>query len=431
LVVSCVFRASPQEIIMSTDALLAHLVRRDWLTDGPLNELIASYIEALQSRRYTRSTLGAYLRCLAHFGYWMKQEGLAVTNIDPTLVGRFVRDHLPVCACPAPCRSEVKEVRAALRHLLDLLPAASDEVIKAPPIAVELERFKDHLRNTCGLSPLTCTYRVRHMEAFLVSCFGNQVPEIGRLTANDIDAFLNGLAGRWKPASRKVICTSLRSYLRFRAMLGEDTELLSATLPAIANWPRRHPPQVLTDSQLELFLQVFDLSDPIGQRDFAIARCLLDLGLRGDEAAHLTLDALDWRNGVVTLHRTKSQRVQQLPLPAQTGEALAHYLREGRPQTDSRVLFMRHRAPFGVPLGVPAIRNAMNRAFTRCGLADQFCNTHVLRRTMATRLQKTGASLKEIADLLRHQVVSTAKVYARIDLESLRAVALPWPGSGS
>ena len=99
--------------------------------------------------------------------------------------------------------------------------------------------------------------------------------------------------------------------------------------------------------------------------------------------------------------------------------------------TLSRILFVRHRAPFDQPLSVPAIRNAMNRAFVRCGLRNQFCNTHVLRSTTATRLQKAGASIKEIADLLRHQSLDTAKTYARVDLERLRTVALPWPGSSS
>ena len=417
---------------MPTDLCLAHLVRRDWLTDGPLNELLALYIEALQNRRYARSTLSAYLRGLAHFSYWMRGEGLSVADIDRALIERFLLHHLPTCACPAPCRSDVKEMRAALHHLLDLLPEADkEEATMSAWIAAELERFDDHLRHTCGLAPLTCTYRCRHVAAFLARCFGDAPLEMGRLAADDIDAFLKGLAARWQPASRKVICTSLRSYFRFRALLGDDTRTLSASLPAIANWPRRHPPKVLTDSQIEHFLRAFDLTDPVGLRDHAIARCLLDLGLRGDEATHLTLDDLDWRNGTVTLHRTKSQRVQHLPLPVQTGEALAHYLREGRPQTESRVLFIRHRAPFGVPLGVAAIRSAMNRAFARCALADQFCNTHVLRRSMATRLQKTGVSIKEIADVLRHRDVNTARVYARVDLERLRTVALPWPGSAS
>ena len=417
---------------MPTDVRLAHLVRRDWLTDGPLNELLASYIEVLQNRRYARNTLSAYLRCLGHFSYWMRGEGLSVAGIDRALIERFLQHHLPTCACPAPCRSDVKEMRAALHHLLDLLPGADqEEATTSACTAAELGRFDDHLRHTCGLALLTCTYRCRHVAAFLASCFGTEALEIGRLTAGDIDAFLKGLAARWKPASRKVICTSLRSYFRFRALLGDDTRLLSASLPAIANWPRRHPPKVLTDSQIEHFLHAFDLTDPVGLRDYAIARCLLDLGLRGDEATHLTLDAVDWRNGIVTLHRTKSQRMQHLPLPVQTGEALARYLRDGRPQTDSRALFIRHRAPFGVPLGVAAIRNAMNRAFARCALADRFCNTHVLRRSMATRLQKTGVSIKEIADLLRHRDVNTARVYARVDLERLRTVALPWPGSTS
>ena len=358
---------------MPTDLCLAHLVRRDWLTDGPLNKLIDLYIEALQNRRYARNTLSAYLRCLAHFSYWMRGEGLSAAGIDRALIERFLQHHLPTCACPAPCRSDVKEMRAALHHLLDLLPGADqEEATTSACTAAELGRFDDHLRHTCGLALLTCTYRCRHVAAFLASCFGTEPLEIGRLTAGDIDAFLKGLAARWKPASRKVICTSLRSYFRFRALLGNDTRLLSASLPAIANWPRRHPPKVLTNSQIEHFLHAFDRTDPVGLRDHAIARCLLDLGLRGDEATHLTLDAVDWRNGIVTLHRTKSQRMQHLPLPVQTGEALARYLRDGRPQTDSRALFIRHRAPFGVPLGVAAIRNAMNRAFARCALADRF-----------------------------------------------------------
>ncbi|WP_444438757.1 tyrosine-type recombinase/integrase [Pseudomonas sp. A6] len=416
---------------MSIDACLAHLARRDWLTQGPLGKFAASYVEALQIHHYQGSTIRAYLRCLAHFSYWMKGERLTPESIDRELIEHFIRQHLPRCTCPPPRRSVVGEMRAALHHLLPLLPMAGGAPAEMDPVKAELDRFGDYLRHTCGLALPTCSYRVRHVAAFLTGRFGRGAPEIGLLAAADIDDFLNDLAARWRPASRKVICTSLRSYLRFRAMLGDDTRRLAATLPPIANWPRRHPPKVLSDIQLEHFLHAFDLGDPVGLRDYAIARCLLDLGLRGDEAAQLTLESIDWRHGMVTLHRTKSQRTQLLPLPAQTGEALARYLRDGRPLTENRAVFVRHRAPFGVPLSVAAIRNAMNRAFVRGGLRDRFCNTHVLRRSMATRLQKKGVSIKEIADVLRHRDLNTARVYARVDLERLRDVALPWPGSKS
>ncbi|MDR1462585.1 MAG: site-specific integrase [Azoarcus sp.] len=415
---------------MSFDTYLAHLARRDWLTHGPLGELIAAYIETLRIQHYREHTVRIYLACLAHFSYWMKREGLAPASVDRTLIKRFLRHHLPVCTCPQPCRSTVGDVRAALHHLLPLLPVRGAPAMQ-DPVAIELERFDDHLSHTCGLAPTTRYYRVRHVEAFLVDCFGRAIPKISQLSVADIDAFLRNRATRWKPASLRVICTSLRSYLRFRALLGDDTRKLSATFPPIANWPRRHPPEVLSDVELERFLQAFDLTDPVGLRDHAIAHCLLGLGLRGDEAAHLTLESFDWCNGTVTLHHTKSQRAQLLPLPVQVGETIVHYLQEGRPRTDSRILFIRHRAPFGVPLSVMAIRNAMNRAFVRCKLADRFCSTHVLRRSMATRMQKNGASIKEIADVLRHRDINTARVYARIDLERLRAITLSWPGNPS
>ena len=418
---------------MSTERYRVSIRRQDWLTAGPLKEFVDSYTQTLQTRRYADDTVRTYLKCLAHFSYWMKLEGFSAESVDRALMERFQRHHLPACTCPSPCRSFANDMRAALNHFLALQPAAVVGVNapQSPLICAELNRFDSYLRTICGLAPTTCSYRVKHAGAFLAWRFGSNVLEIGLLDASDIDAFLATAACRWTPSSRGVILSSLRSYLRFRTMLGDNTQTLIATLPAIANWRQRCPPKTLSESELDRFLQAFDLGDPVGLRDYAIARCLLDLGLRGDEATHLTLDSIDWRHGVIMLQRTKSHRVQCLPLPVQTGEALGSYLRHGRPLTDSRFIFVRHRAPYGVPLGVAAIRNAMNRAFVRCDLADQFCNTHVLRRSMATRLQKTGASIKEIADLLRHRDLNTARAYARVDLEHLRAVARPWPGSRS
>jgi site-specific recombinase XerD len=231
-----------------------------------------------------------------------------------------------------------------------------------------------------------------------------------------------------RTSSVQVVCTSLRSYFRFRSLKGDATETLSASLP---RFPHRNQqlPKTLSETQLVAFLKAFDLSNPVELRDYAIARCMLDLGLRGDEVTHLTLQSVDWRSAALILNNTKSKREQRMPLPAATGEVIARYLRDARPQTADRRLFVRHRAPIGKPLDPAAIRSAMNRAFERCGLRDQFCNTHVLRRTMATRLQCAGISVKEIADLLRHSDLDTAKTYARVDVESLRKVALPWPGS--
>ncbi|WP_408157011.1 tyrosine-type recombinase/integrase [Paraburkholderia strydomiana] len=162
------------------------------------------------------------------------------------------------------------------------------------------------------------------------------------------------------------------------------------------------PPNVLSDTQLERFLQAFDANTASGIRDSALARCGLDLGLRRDEAEHRTLDFIDWQGGIVTLQHTRSRRVQRMPLPELTGGALAKYLREGARTLAVDRCSCLTANPFGIPLSVAAIRNAMNRTFMRCCLDGQLYNTHVLRRSTVTRLQRANVSIKKIAELLRH-----------------------------
>lgn len=417
---------------MSEDPLLASLARHAWLVDGPLAVIVNRYIAALRLQRYAAFTLGAYLRCLAHFAYWLQSQGLGLADVEKSVIGHFLHSHLPACTCPPPRKSTIADCRAALGHLLRLIahdmPCGDATQVVQTPISAELERFHRYLADTCGLAANTCQYRLKHVGDFLAR--HDSVASLGtaELTVRDIEGFVADVAQRWQPGSLGVIRSSLSSYLRFRTVAGDQTRMLTAALPKIANWTHTTLPKALSEAEIATFLASFNQADPSGLRDFAIARCLLDLGLRGQEVAHLQLNALDWRAGILTIGDSKGRRVHQLPLPAATGHAIARYLQCGRPCTCNRAVFVRHVAPFDKPLSVAGIRIIMTRAFARCGLADRFCNTHVLRHTAAVRLQRSGASLKEIADLLRHRSLDTTAIYARIDLERLRAVALPWPG---
>jgi integrase len=159
-----------------------------------------------------------------------------------------------------------------------------------------------------------------------------------------------GLTHCYQSGSLGVVRSGLQSYFRYRTMQGDSIESLSAALPVLACRDEEKLIKTLTATQLRRFLGSFDLAHPVGLRDFAMARCLSDLGLRGQEVTRLALDDIDWRAGTLTLHRTKGQRVRVLPLPATAGVAIAEYLLKGRPKTCSRRLFVRHRAPFDKPL---------------------------------------------------------------------------------
>ena len=415
---------------MFEDALLASLARRDWLIDGPLAAIADHYIATLRRQRYATGTIGAYLRCLAHFSYWLQVAGLDLDAVQISLIQRFLA-HLPDCACPPPRKATVADCSAALGHLRRLIAKdASDAAVRimTTPVSAELERFRHYLTYTCGLAANTCQYRLKHVGAFLALHPGAASMGTAELTSRDIEGFVEALAQHWRPASLGVIRSSLSSYLRFRALVGDQTQTLIAALPRMANWTHTTLPRALSEVDIAIFLAAFDQAAPAGLRDFAVARCLLDLGLRGQEVARLQLDSLNWRDGTLTIGDAKDRRAHRLPLPAATGEAIARYLQYGRPSTSNRAVFVRHVAPVDEPLSVAGIRNTMNRAFARCGLADRFCNTHVFRHTAAVRLQRAGASLKEVADLLRHRSLDTTANYARVDLERLRSVALPWPG---
>jgi integrase/recombinase XerD len=384
----------------------------------------------MRKQRYTEFTIRHYLSALAHFNHWAVSRPLAVADISEATVREFIGVHLPTCACSKRCFRGPLETGAALRRLLVLLPRRVDAESSSPstPVSTELLGFEHYLADMCGLAMSTCSYRLRVVRHFLGAHFGVEPIDLSLLSPQCVEDWIIGLTQRYRPGSLGVIRASLQSYFRYRALCGNRTGPLSAALPALARCDEAKLIKTMTAAQLERFLRAFDLTQPTGLRDFAMAHCLSDLGLRGQEVIQLTLDDIDWRAGTLTLRKTKGHRVRVLPLPATTGEAIAKYLRNGRPKTCNRRLFVRQVAPFDKPVGRCVAANAMNRAFTRSGLDKQFSGTHVLRRTLATRLQRSGTSLKAIADLLGHRELRTTSRYAKVDFERMRRIALPWAG---
>jgi integrase len=176
---------------------------------------------------------------------------------------------------------------------------------------------------------------------------------------------------------------------------------------------------------MERFLKSFDRKTPRGLRNYAVAVCLSELGLRAAEVAALNIDDLDWRGMTMRLRKTKQQRERLLPMPPEVARAVATYLKEGRPPATTRALFVRHQAPLGEAFKPHHVRSIVRGAFARCDIA--YTGTHVLRHTWATRAHRRGINLKLLADVLGHRSLNTTTRYAHVNLEELRQVASPWP----
>ena len=247
------------------------------------------------------------------------------------------------------------------------------------------------------------------------------------MDARDVTAFMVQQTHCYNPTHAQLIATALRSFFCFLLQHGLITTDLAKAVPMVPTWRLSGLPRFMKAQEVADLLHSCDQSTPQGQRDYAILLLLARLGLRAGEVAALTLDDLDWEAGEL-LGRSKGARCDRLPLPHEVGAALVTYLREGRPPSPTRHVFVRMRAPRRGFIGSPAISPIVRRALERAGLNPAHKGAHLLRHSLATQLLHNGASLTEIGELLRHQDIETTRIYAKVDQVAWSALALPWPG---
>ncbi len=409
-----------------------HLPRiaQEWILDSPFEQSAVQMGKQLTEFGYSRCTITSYLSGISHLSHWAEAEGLQVAQVSNEVVEQFVQIHLPTCRCAPRCQRNVNSVRAAVLFWQRVV--YSSGMVKqtidnlTPEVRNELAAFRQYLTEIRGLQPATCDSRVQHVSGFLMIQFAGQPVSIEQLKPTDIMDYMMHRTKSWKPGSIKVVCGALSSYLRFKAINGASTTKLIAALPKVAQWRQTSLPKALSFDEIDTLLNAFDQSTRGGQRDYAIARCYVDLGLRTAEVVRLKLDDIDWYQGIVHI-RSKGARVDALPLPKATGEAIARYLELRDNEHATRALFLRLNPPLDRAVTADTIRGSLRNAAKRCGLSGSLTGPHKLRHTLAIRLINSGVSLKEISDLMRHRDLDTTTIYAKVDMNALSTVTSAWP----
>lgn len=391
------------------------------------------HTQAFHEYLVDRGNAAGYVRnceaAVAHLSAWLKAGNKRLADVDEGLVAEFVEHHLPGCHCATSARHP-STIRAALGHLLVVLRAANaiaPRPLDVTEVGQELRRYDQYMEQVRGLAPKTRESALRLVESLLRKHFGDDAIQFEVITPERVRRFFAAQAKNYKtPSSLGVVVSSLRSYFRWRATLGDRTHALVGALAYPANWQLASLPKSLAPAEVEQLEAALGQSGPSMLRADAMVRCALDLGLRSGEVARLSLDDIDWEAGTLTLRRTKGRREDVMPLPEATGQAIASYLRDERPKTQHRMVFARHMTPRERPIGPDLVRKTIRQAYARAGLPHT--RSHLLRHTMASRLLAGGSSLKEVADVLRHRSLNTTLIYAKLDSGGLVEVALPWPG---
>ena len=392
---------------------------------GPLEPHLDSFAGWLAEQGYSRQVGKQKIRLVADLSRWLDRKVIPVEELNERWIDSFFRTRWRRMRRS---RSDRSTLTCLLEHLRKRAVIRAAITAKADDPINRLEKeYARFLIEERGLSQATLDNYLPVARRFLCHRFGEKKIRLAGLRLPDVTEFILSETSSFSRRRVQLMTSALRSFLGFIHQHGYLASRLAASVPTVASWPLSDLPQFLQPEQVERLLRSCDQTHLYGKRDYAILLLLARLGLRAGEVVHLSLDDIHWEAGHLLI-RGKSSREDRLPLPHDVGAALAKYLQEGRPGCSSRRVFIRTKAPHQGFFGSSAICCIVRRALERAGINPERKGAHLLRHSLATGMLRTGASLMEIGQILRHQQVQTTEIYAKVDVRALRALAQPWPG---
>lgn len=300
---------------------------------------------------------------------------------------------------------------------------------RAPEACREaLFEYARWLEEERGLAASSITVRVssaRHFLGYVVGPAESVAEAFGELDARGIEDFFVEFCTGHGCAARRSMQSTMRLFLRFAASRGWCRSEFVRAVPSLRSYGLSHVPRAISNVEIGRLLKSLS-ADGSCARDRAIVLLLVGYGVRRAQVSALQLDDVRWRDQRILFRRHKGGKDVEHSLTAAIAEAMALYLRDERPPSGSRFVFLRRNPPH-LQLSPSAITEMVRARLLRLGVEHKPLGPHALRHAFASRMLCAGQPLKVIADLLGHRSLSSTAVYAKIDHPRLIEVALEWP----
>jgi integrase/recombinase XerD len=285
------------------------------------------------------------------------------------------------------------------------------------------------VRQTDPLAGTILNYQA-FVRKFLLTRFREGPFRLREVKPSDISDFVLRHGHSMAVRRAQLMTTAFRSFFRFLFQKGELQTDLAASVPTVADWRLSTVPKYLTSEEVERVLTACGRRTASGRRDHAILLLLARLGLRAGEVVALQFDDINWRAGEIVV-RGKGSFHDRMPLPPDVGQALTSYLRHDRPACLTRRVCVCMKAPRRGFAGPSTLTTIVRRALARADLRPTFKGAHLLRHSLATSMLRSGTTMAEIGEVLRHRAPNTTEIYAKVDFDGLRSLAHPWPIGGA
>ncbi len=394
------------------------------LQNGQVSPLLEKYAKELSQEGYTVMTCRRHIRAAELLVDWTNREGIPLSNLAEKLLERFDLHLEHFRSFDLRHRKRLLgRARLFLKYLRDtgLIKAPAIETKNRDPVL--LTEFCQWMRQQRGTTDNTLSiYKLSIIE--LLRCHGE---DPAKFTAQSLRDFVLEQSRKSGSAKTKKCTTALRMFLRFLIAKGKCASTLDSAIPVLAHWRLSSLPRYVQPEEVECMINCCTQNLPVGMRNRAILLLISRLGLRAGDIVKLRLGDIDWQKAQVQVSG-KGRRQVRLPLTQEVGNAIVAYLQDGRPQTDTDFLFVRAVPPYLAFRSSSAVSLIVSRAMVRSGVTCQGGGAaHVLRHSTATSMLRQGASLQDIAAVLRHRSIETTQIYAKVDVTNLLQIAQPWP----
>lgn len=400
-------------------------IRASWL-----GEPIERYVAWLTEQGYAPRNVYPRVPMLMHFAQFSASRGAKRWEDLPEHVEAFVaawtREHGRRGKTQEAKRQVAGAARVPVEQMVRLLLPNYQGHKRAPlpqPFAEGAPGFFAYLREERGLRPASIAlygHNLRRLEGYLRRI---ELPSLSSLSPPVLSGFFTDSAQTLGKPALSALCTQVRIFLGYLYREGLIPRDLSQGIDRPRIYRLSDIPRAISWEEVRRLLEAVDRRSAVGKRDYAILLLLVTYGLRAREVAALSLDALDWGHERLAIPERKAGHSTAYPLSPIVGEAIVDYLQHGRVKTVQRAVFLRANAPH-TPLNWQAISQMTARRLRHAGIRVARPGSHTLRHTCVQRLVQAQFSLKAIGDYVGHSLPQSTEIYAKIDLEALRELAL-------
>lgn len=297
--------------------------------------------------------------------------------------------------------------------------------ILTDPYFIEIN---NHFKQYCvekDYSNVTIGHYGKQSARFLDYAVSQGIRSCKEITLTLINNYIKTLAGYTYKTVEQNLC-SLRAFFRFIHLNGEINTDFSSKLPMVQARKQTRIPSVWSAEDLKKLIGSIDRGNPMGKRDYAIILLACRLGLRCTDIKNLTMDNFHWEDKKLIFVQSKTRTTLSLPLTAEVGWSVIDYLKYGRPNVESRCVFVRHLAPF-LPFSESDHLHQMIAKYMQLAHLPTLrkrTGMHSLRHTLASLLLENDTPLLAISDILGHVDTESTAVYLKVDIKRLKECPL-------